>query len=276
MTSKPTSIIIKVPKAATYKWRFQRIVKWTQNCELRSSSFINNNKLLLCLSYAVLFAIGIARIVLYIFINLYYSDKINSNDKFSIFLECCISSGWLMYFIFCFSTKLRTRVNLYELSAAYFAHFLFCICYFTFSFYTLNIIWKHLPFGLFIVLLLLFIAYGFATEKAPNFLIIMICIIALSFLIEAVVRIFICRCESPCLNSKEVQFEKKSIPITQYKNQKEEQNRCSICLRDFEENERIVELRCHKAHVFHADCLNEWVKMNPYCPFCRLSITDNS
>mmetsp|Transcript_23829 Transcript_23829/g.53757 ORF Transcript_23829/g.53757 Transcript_23829/m.53757 type:complete len:896 (+) Transcript_23829:607-3294(+) len=47
----------------------------------------------------------------------------------------------------------------------------------------------------------------------------------------------------------------------------EEDEVCSICLCELEATEPCKELRCF--HCFHADCLDEWLNVNPVCPLCK-------
>eukprot|EP00351_Strombidinopsis_sp_SopsisLIS2011_P005897 CAMPEP_0116883132 /NCGR_PEP_ID=MMETSP0463-20121206/15584_1 /TAXON_ID=181622 /ORGANISM="Strombidinopsis sp, Strain SopsisLIS2011" /LENGTH=147 /DNA_ID=CAMNT_0004537451 /DNA_START=622 /DNA_END=1065 /DNA_ORIENTATION=- len=53
---------------------------------------------------------------------------------------------------------------------------------------------------------------------------------------------------------------------------------CSICTMEFEVPCTILELACHKKHIFHEDCLNDWIKHNEQkgtdapCPICRTKI----
>ena len=42
---------------------------------------------------------------------------------------------------------------------------------------------------------------------------------------------------------------------------------CSICVSKFEVEERITELECK--HIFHTNCVSEWVKYKSECPVCR-------
>lgn len=42
---------------------------------------------------------------------------------------------------------------------------------------------------------------------------------------------------------------------------------CSICLEDFDENKEIVFLDCD--HIYHTDCIIEWINKDPTCPLCR-------
>ena len=43
-------------------------------------------------------------------------------------------------------------------------------------------------------------------------------------------------------------------------------NECSICF-DNINNEEIKKLEC--GHIFHKKCINDWLKINPICPYCR-------
>ena len=43
-------------------------------------------------------------------------------------------------------------------------------------------------------------------------------------------------------------------------------NECSICLENIDINDLKI-LSCN--HKFHADCINEWIKKKPICPYCR-------
>ena len=42
---------------------------------------------------------------------------------------------------------------------------------------------------------------------------------------------------------------------------------CSICLEDFDETKHIVYLDCQ--HIYHEDCIIEWINKDPSCPLCR-------
>ena len=45
-------------------------------------------------------------------------------------------------------------------------------------------------------------------------------------------------------------------------------NTCSICLSEYQAKETIRTIPdCE--HYFHADCIDEWLKLNAACPVCR-------
>lgn len=44
---------------------------------------------------------------------------------------------------------------------------------------------------------------------------------------------------------------------------------CPVCISEFSKGDVIAELKC--GHIFHKDCVAEWVKKHPTCPVCRAS-----
>tara|TARA_Y100000814_G_scaffold274926_1_gene233961 strand:- start:192 stop:581 length:390 start_codon:yes stop_codon:yes gene_type:complete len=42
---------------------------------------------------------------------------------------------------------------------------------------------------------------------------------------------------------------------------------CPICIEDFKENDELYKLRC--GHIFHTECIEEWININRICPNCR-------
>lgn len=51
---------------------------------------------------------------------------------------------------------------------------------------------------------------------------------------------------------------------------KDNNENCTICFETIEENAEIADLECK--HLFHFDCINDWVKRKPECPNCKSSI----
>ena len=45
------------------------------------------------------------------------------------------------------------------------------------------------------------------------------------------------------------------------------QKKCSICLEDYQQNDKISILKCD--HIFHNECIKKWLNNNGTCPFCR-------
>ena len=48
------------------------------------------------------------------------------------------------------------------------------------------------------------------------------------------------------------------------------EDKCIICQYEFEKGEKIVVLPCK--HCFHSDCIEEWLKNQKTCPFCKEEI----
>ena len=45
---------------------------------------------------------------------------------------------------------------------------------------------------------------------------------------------------------------------------------CAICISEFYESEDIVMLECYSSHIFHYDCIENWIaRGNRECPICR-------
>lgn len=54
-------------------------------------------------------------------------------------------------------------------------------------------------------------------------------------------------------------------------NENEQQLTCSICLTVFDKNELHVSTTLC-SHIFHENCLNEWLKNHKTCPNCRTDV----
>lgn len=49
-----------------------------------------------------------------------------------------------------------------------------------------------------------------------------------------------------------------------------DQNTCTICLVDFIEGDNIKLLPCQ--HIYHCNCIMEWLYKNSLCPLCKRSV----
>ena len=257
------------------RWVFQKLSDLLQEFETQVSTIVDNNRLWLTISYFMLFAISIARIVIYFYTAKIYADTILSSDKTMLLIESCLSVIWVMYSFNLYLSKMRLAYveNVRWTSLMY---VIFCVQYFSVSYWVIEIVFNAFPRSYGITVILLYIAYGFMAEKSPNLLAVTVYLILMFFLLECIIRLLICKCYNPWNANDFPQFTSKSIDVHCYKDEKYTQKTCGICLRDFVKEDKICELSCHEAHIFHSACLEQWLNRNRFCPYCRHSITGNN
>ena len=56
--------------------------------------------------------------------------------------------------------------------------------------------------------------------------------------------------------------------------EKKEGNNCIICLSDLEIGDKVTSLPC--LHIFHTDCIKNWLQNKNHCPICKFEITEAS
>ena len=49
-----------------------------------------------------------------------------------------------------------------------------------------------------------------------------------------------------------------------------EEGQCVICLETFKDGDSVKRLRCK--HLFHADCIDKWLRISSCCPMCKASL----
>ena len=59
----------------------------------------------------------------------------------------------------------------------------------------------------------------------------------------------------------------KNVKINEYILNEDNNEKCSICLEDFNIGDTLNELNCN--HFYHKECINNWIKSNNNCPMCR-------
>jgi hypothetical protein len=70
-------------------------------------------------------------------------------------------------------------------------------------------------------------------------------------------------------NSKEAKIKDKIMIIPQiyYKKNEFDNFECFICYDEFKDNELLKQLQCK--HIFHKECLSQWLMNNNNCPVCN-------
>lgn len=44
---------------------------------------------------------------------------------------------------------------------------------------------------------------------------------------------------------------------------------CVICCCELSENDEVIQLKCHPSHIYHSNCIIEWLKGKFFCPICK-------
>ena len=47
---------------------------------------------------------------------------------------------------------------------------------------------------------------------------------------------------------------------------------CVICMSKFEDTDQVSSLQCDSRHVFHTECLSQWMQTKTQCPLCKVEI----
>lgn len=55
-----------------------------------------------------------------------------------------------------------------------------------------------------------------------------------------------------------------------------ESDKCIICFTEFVESDEVSELKCDERHIFHTDCIKQWMQSdaenNLKCPICKREV----
>ena len=63
------------------------------------------------------------------------------------------------------------------------------------------------------------------------------------------------------------------VPMIYYTEGISENTLCSICLNDFNQNEKVLQLPgCN--HLFHRECIRLWLNTHLDCPYCRSNVRE--
>ena len=62
--------------------------------------------------------------------------------------------------------------------------------------------------------------------------------------------------------------------IQEEKNKNENNYKCLICLYEFKIGDKVCTLPC--LHIFHTECLKDWIMRNTWCPICKMDFSLDS
>jgi len=66
------------------------------------------------------------------------------------------------------------------------------------------------------------------------------------------------------------------FPARKYQKRREQgQEDCTICLQPFEEGESVRVMSCSPMHLFHAACIDPWLRRQSTCPICRRALFES-
>ncbi len=259
---------------AARRWCFKSFALHYFKMRVQVTVALSMNKLWLTLSYLALFLVAAARIALHIYVLLQFSNEFTSLGKVVFILEIGISLLWLAQFLRVYLSKLKlTYVENNANSSS--VYILFCVSYYLLSFLATEMVFDVSPNNYWIAALVLFFVYGFIADKSPNTNALVCYLIFFLLLIELLVRICICRLQSPFETGPTHTFKKTELPLFAFAASTYDQKTCNICLADFVEGEKVCPLPCHHTHVFHPDCLKQWLAKSCCCPDCRTPVATN-
>jgi len=61
-----------------------------------------------------------------------------------------------------------------------------------------------------------------------------------------------------------------SLPVLTCEQQQKEENGCAVCCNGYSRGEEMIQLPCE--HLFHRECIMEWLKRQNTCPTCRYEL----
>ena len=101
----------------------------------------------------------------------------------------------------------------------------------------------------------------------------------ITFFLEFIIRLLICKLSHPCAGVSQEGQVSQGDPVNLIPMKYREDGTpfsCVICLDELHNDQEVCQLSCHKSHVFHFKCMEEWVKNSNLCPNCRSMIECNS
>ena len=104
---------------------------------------------------------------------------------------------------------------------------------------------------------------------------IFIIVFQIALLLVTLVTVYVfwssCFPYASCCNEKIVTIEQSLVKIPYSRSTFSHlADNCTICLNDFREQESTSSLHCNIVHIFHTECIRQWLLMAPsLCPLCK-------
>lgn len=51
-----------------------------------------------------------------------------------------------------------------------------------------------------------------------------------------------------------------------------EEKQCPICVEEFTKESEVVALPCNEKHIYHARCIEQWLRRHNTCPLCKVEV----
>eukprot|EP00826_Nyctotherus_ovalis_P012034 TRINITY_DN13140_c0_g1_i2.p1 TRINITY_DN13140_c0_g1~~TRINITY_DN13140_c0_g1_i2.p1 ORF type:complete len:290 (-),score=46.87 TRINITY_DN13140_c0_g1_i2:204-1073(-) len=251
------------------KWFAKKMEKCIYKIRAELTKYLDQHKVLLSISYSLLFLCSLSRIALSIYLLARNFYSFAHHDKVVIILECTLSCISLLYYIHRYVHRLQLPSS--DSDFDYLMCIFFCVKYFFTSFWTLLILSRQAESEEKIVGVVLLAAYGFLTEKSAGLLLIGIVAILICFFFEFAIRGLMCDCTTLCSCLIYSGYKEIKVPATAYSSTEFAQKECAICLAVYAKSELVCQLPCHPTHIFHYNCLKECLDCAICCyGFCAL------
>ena len=122
---------------------------------------------------------------------------------------------------------------------------------------------------------ILFILFGFFQFSRLIFLLIMLIFFYPCF--SYFIYISYCNIYNKIITNHKLAKQLKSITFKEYlmktKEKIDDVGICIICTEEFKKNDSVINLKCNTKHVFHENCIKQWIGKKAQCPICRFDLT---
>ncbi|CAK69365.1 unnamed protein product (macronuclear) [Paramecium tetraurelia] len=114
------------------------------------------------------------------------------------------------------------------------------------------------------------------TEQPQILIVVIVLVTILSLIIIFIIVVYILKKKSSVKQQNNVNQIQYFMPVQQFlsvtdrKSSQKDEQFCSICLELFKPDSNVRITYCE--HIFHVNCLQNWMRKNKICPLCRASL----